>query len=945
MRELTKLFLFGAAGALLLVTGCKKSDTASKADFFHETSDLKADPNIEYGRLENGLAFAVMENATPSNTATLLMRFDTGSINEAADEQGLAHFLEHMAFNGSENIPEGEMIPRLEKFGLAFGPDTNASTGFFETIYQLELPEVNDDIINEGLFIMRETASNLLLAPEAIEKERGVILAEKRARTSPAFHASIAQLNFFMDGTLIPERLPIGTEDTIKTVTPEQFRAFYNGYYRPENAFIVMVGDMDTAYASNKISEYFGDWTTEGAGNKFHEINVLGPKPFSATYYSDPEIQTSVSINVMSAPDLRTDKKKNRKDFYIEALGNRILSRRLAAIAQTPDAAFISAGSSTSTTYDAVRISSVSLSSQPEKWAQALASGEQELRKALEFGFTKAELKEQIANTRQSLKVAVERSETRRTSGLARSILGNFGGDVVMTTAQFNRDFFEEYADTITPEQVHKAFKAYWSGSEDPQIYVSTSEIIENPEATIQQAFRDSQLVTVEANEASESVDFAYGDFGAPGKIKSQNSVADVDFVQVEFENGVRLNLKKTPYQKGILSVDVAYGKGELFLDDNGTPTRWLLGNALSMGGLKAHSADELRTIMAGKSVGVGHNMGSRQMFMNGGTTMEDLPEQLNLMLAYYLEPGFREEAKARYDKWISSFYPTLDSTPGGVASRDLERLIRSNNPRFGIPSEEALRGAKLASVSGWLANNKAGESIEIGVVGDIDIDTVIKEVGRTFGTLPKVKAQAPEAPSDKTRLEFAEPSERPTILNHAGEDNTALLRIYWPSPDGRDDMVVRRMNLLNSMFRLRLTEVLREELGTSYSPSSFVVSPRIYPDFGYLAASLEVSPEDIAKAEARIHTLAEEFKGGEIDDDLFKRAITPIRENVEESLESNAYWMNIIARSQTDPEIVERHRRRHDAYQDMKLEDVKVLGKSVFNRDKAVVYHIVPSP
>jgi len=205
-----------------------------------------------------------MANETPSNTATLLMRFDTGSINEADGQQGLAHFLEHMAFNGSTNIPEGEMIKRLEKFGLAFGADTNASTGFDETIYQLELPEVNDDILNETLMIMRETASNLTLDPEAIDRERGVILAEKRARISPAYNASIASLKFYLDGSPFPGRLPIGTEETIGSVTPENFRQFYNGFYRPEDTFIVLVGDFETDYAAGKIEEFFADWQAVG---------------------------------------------------------------------------------------------------------------------------------------------------------------------------------------------------------------------------------------------------------------------------------------------------------------------------------------------------------------------------------------------------------------------------------------------------------------------------------------------------------------------------------------------------------------------------------------------------------------------------------------------------------------------------------------------------------
>lgn len=940
--------LFCASGLIataMIVIGCEKAPSQGEYYFVHEATDMQPDSAIEYGRLKNGLRYAVMQNATPSNTASLLMRINTGSINESDDERGLAHFLEHMAFNGSKNIPEGEMIPRLEKYGLAFGPDTNASTGFFDTTYQLELPEVNDDIINEAMFIMRETASNLLLEEKSIDKERGVILSEKRARTSPAFHASIAQLNYFMSGTLIPERLPIGTEETIEAVTPEQFRSFYEGYYRPENTFIVLVGDMEPTYAANKITEYFGDWAGAGESKANYKINQTGARAASAEYYSDPEIQTSISLNVMSEPDLRNDTRKNRADFYVEALGNRILSRRLAAIAQTPDSPFISAGASSSSSFDVVRISSVSLSSQPEKWAEALASGEQELRKAYEYGFTQAELDEQIANSRQSLKVSEDRSETRRTPSLARGIMGNYTNEVVMTSPAFNRELFEGYADKITPDQVHDAFKAQWAGYLEPQIYLSTSLNIENPEDSIMQVLRESQAVGVEENIQTQKAEFAYTDFGVPGKVKSRKTVEDIDFEQVVFENGVRLNMKKTPYQKGTMSIDVAYGKGELFLPGDGQSIRWLLGNAMSLGGLKAHSADELRTIMAGKSVGAGHNMGTRQMFMNGGTIPDNLAEQMNLMMAYYLEPGFREEAKARYDKWVNSFYPTLDSTPGGVASRDLPRLIRNNNPRFGIPSEDIMRAASLEQVSSWLSETKKDEVVEIGVVGDIHYEQVIQEVARTFGTLPPVKDEAPVAPVDMTKLEIAKPTERPVILTHAGEDNTAMLRIYWPSPDGRDDMVVRRMNMLNAMFKLRLTEELREDLGTSYSPSSFISSPRTYPDFGYLAASLEVNPSDLPKAEARIHALAEEFRNGEMDADLFERAITPIRENIEETLENNGYWMGIIARSQTDPEIVERHRRRHDAYQNMTLEEVKALGKKVFDRQNAVIYHIVPSP
>ena len=164
-----------AAMSLLACSNPDQNDTSTSYDFAHESSDLQLDENVIYGKLSNGLRYAVRSNATPSKTASLLMRIDTGSLNETDDTRGIAHFLEHMAFNGSENVPECEMTKRLERFGLAFGADTNASTSFDETIYQLELPDVSEAMLNETLGLMRETAERLTLAPGAIERERGVI--------------------------------------------------------------------------------------------------------------------------------------------------------------------------------------------------------------------------------------------------------------------------------------------------------------------------------------------------------------------------------------------------------------------------------------------------------------------------------------------------------------------------------------------------------------------------------------------------------------------------------------------------------------------------------------------------------------------------------------------------------------------------------------------------
>ena len=936
-----KKSLYITVFAGIFISSC--ADAPKENYFPHHNSDLVVETAIEYGRLPNGLRYAVMSNETPSNTATLLMRFDTGSVNEEDGQEGLAHFLEHMAFNGSKNIPEGEMIKRLEKFGLAFGADTNASTSFDETIYQLELPEVNDEILDETLMIMRETASNLTLDPEAIDRERGVILAEKRARTSPAYHASIASLKFYLEGSPFPDRIPIGTEKSIQSVTPENFHDFYKGYYHPDETFIVLVGDFETDYAAGKIEEFFADWTVETAAKADVEVNPLGARGVEAEYYVDPEIQSSISLTVMGAPDLRKDTADNRRAGFIESLGNRILSRRLAKIARSGEAAFISASASSSSIYEVRGLSTLSMSMQPENWDKALAQGEQALRQAYEFGFTQAELDEQIANTRKGLEVAVQTSPTRRTSSLARQIMGSFSADQVMTEPAANLERFEKYADSITPEQVHTAFKSKWEGLESPQLYLSTSKVIENAEDVMMKALADSREVTVQPLESQSKADFAYTDFGTPGKIASRETIEDIEFEQIVFENNVRLNIKKTHYQKDVISIDVALGKGDLFFPEELPGFKWFAPNMLSLAGLEAHSADDIQTLMAGKSVGTSISFGTRRMYMSGATVPEDLDDQLNLMTAYATAPGYRAEAKTRYDNYIQSFYPTLDSTPGGVAAKEVERLIRSGDARFGYPEEEDLINIEMESLETWLEPDLTGKAIEIGVVGDVDVDMVIQEVARTFGALPKVDADIPSIKGKDVSLEFPTGSQRPVKLSHAGEAGTALLRTYWPAPDGRDVTTSRRVSMIAQLFKLRLTEVMREEEGASYSPSAFSYSPRIYPDYGYIGASLELDPKDIDRISAKVDEIAAEFRAGEFDEAILERAIKPVRERIETSLESNGYWMNVISEAQSDPERLDRHRSRHEAYQNMTIKELQSLAATLFDPKDAYRVQVLP--
>ena len=937
--------------AIVLLSACTvKAPTLPSVDdvpFAHMASDLPVDTAVIYGELPNGLRYAVRENDTPTKTATLLMRIDTGSINETEETRGLAHFLEHMAFNGSENIPEGEMTKRLERFGLAFGADTNASTSFNETTYQLELPDVSEEMLDETLGIMRETAERLLLEPEAIDKERGVIQAERRARSNPAFRAFLDQLDFYAGHTILTDRLPIGTEATIDSVTPEQFRDFYKRYYRPEKTFITLVGDMEPEFAIQKIEEFFGDWENPdgvGAGLTV-EIDSKAITTPRARVYFDPEIQTSVNLAVLKQAEEEVDTAANRKNALIEGLGNRILNRRLGKMARLEDSAFISAGAGQSNFFDVADVSSLTVNAQPENWEAALAQGEQALRQALEFGFTQAELDEQLANIENSLQVAVQTSPTRRTPRLARQIMGAFGNESVVTTPQTSLERFVANKSDITLAAVTKAFREGWAGlDEAPQLYMQGSNDLDDGEAKLEAAYAASKAVSVEARADEAKLTFGYADFGPAGKIASQSRIEDLDATLVVFENNVRLNMKKTDFEDNVVRLSARIGAGTLSAPTDVAPGfETYASNMLALSGLGKHKVDDIATIMAGKSVGVRRGLGRTTTTLSGSTTPDDLALQLKLMTAYAVDPGYRPEAQAQYDKYIKSWYPTLDSTPGGVASRDISRILRSGDKRWGIPEEKDLLDVDFDLIKNWMNENVQNGAIELTVVGDFEQDILIEAVAETFGALSERPAEPYRPDAALTALKFPAGSVNPVNLTHAGDKETARLYVYWPAPDASDSKLSRETQMLANLFELRLTEVLREDEGATYSPGVSRSGSRLYPDYGYIGAQIEVSPKRIDAMADKIREVAAEFQTGDIDPDVFERAIKPTLENLETTLESNSLWMSVLSQAQTDPEPIARFRTREKTYQNMTVDDLKPIANQVFKPANALEIQILP--
>lgn len=904
-------------------------------------SDLPADPDVRFGVLPNGMKYALHLNTTPRSGIAMRLAFDIGSLAESEDQRGLAHFLEHMAFNGSTNVPEGEMIRLLERKGLAFGADTNASTGFDSTSYQLDLPQNSPDLIDTGLMLLRETASELTIAPDAVERERGVILSERRARDNYGLRNLIGNLGFLYSGTLVPDRLPIGTEEVIRTAPAERLRAFYDAWYRPERATLVIVGDMNLDTMEAEIQRRFGDWQGRGEARPDPVAGALPlARPRDADLFVHPAIPETVTITWFKPWTLEPDTRALRRTRALESIGEAILERRLSRIALLPDAPFTAAGFNEGNNFDMANSIALTAQARDGEWTRALASVENEYRRARQHGFTEAEVAEQIAISRTAIRNEVAGVATRRSAALAARLLGSADGRSVVTTPAFRAALFEEIAPSITADSVTAAFRVLTDGTGAPLVRVTAKAEVAGGKTAVLAAFDNATQVAVLPPEARSEQAFAYTDFGTPGTVVADDRIDDLGIRRVRFANGVMLNIKRTDYEDERVRMLVRIDGGAL-LNTPDDPTRVVLATIVPLGGLEAHSADELRSILAGRTVSSGFGAGIDSFNLNAVTTPEDLLLQSQLSAAFLTHPGYRPEALDLFRRVVPQQYAAADATPAGVLGRDVGAILADNDPRLVQPPLERVLALDWPAYHAAVADSVGHGAIEIGMVGAVDEDAAIAAIAATFGALPERRAVFDPREDARVRRFATDRSTRTLI--HKGEADQAVVQTYWQARDDDDLSETIRLQLLGEVMGILLTDELRERLGQTYSPGAGVSLSSDYPGFGFVYASSNVAVADIPAVDAAIDGIATQLRDTPIPEDVMNRARNPFIERLTQSRRENSYWLPYVASATSDPALLERSRNAITELRAATAAELQMLAQRYLTPDRALKVRAVP--
>ena len=910
-----------------------------------ENSDIPADPKALFGALPNGFRYMILPNEEPPERLSVRLHIAAGSLDEAENQRGLAHFLEHMVFNGTKHFKDANaLIRQMQTRGIAFGAHVNAYTSFDETVYMLDIPDLKQDTLDLTFGIMRDFGDGALLSTEEIDAERGVILSEKRSRDSVSYRMMQQQFNALLPNSLIAKRFPIGIEEVIENAPRERFTEFYDRYYIPKNMTFVVVGNIDPAAMEKKIKETFSSMKNPAnPGEKPNLGLVTLPEGTVPHVFSDAELDsTEVSINLVRPYDKLPDTSANRIAKFPLEIANYIIGRRFGRLAKKEGSAISEGSASKFNLFNNLEIGSVSVTAADDNWEKAVPVLEQEFRRAIEHGFTEAELSEAKAKLLNAYEEAVKRKDSRKSETIATAIAGAVNDGTVYSTPEKSLEIASKALEEATPEKVQDEFVKFWDAP-GHHLVLSTKVEPEGATTALSAAWQESTGTPVDPPAAREVIPFGYTDFGKAGTVADTSTVEDLGVTQLTLSNNIRVNLKPTDFEKNRIHISARIGSGQLSQPKDSPMLDSFATAIFNAGGLGKHSNDELSEILAGRNVSSMLTIGEDAFGLSGSTTPADKLLQLQLMVAMLTDPGYRPEALWQFQKAIPVLFQNLDHTTAGP-SKKMNAWLHGEDSRFSLADQTTLSNYNIPQVQEWLTPQLKNGYMEITVVGDFTEETLLPDILNTFGTLPKRDLNPSKKDIFPRTVDFPDtPAEK--TFTYESKIPQAVATAIWKTDGLRGNIPeFRRLNVLSDIYRDRLREEIREKLGASYSPNAGASGSDALEKFGYLIGQAVGKPEDIDLLLKTMERIAADLAENGATQDELDRALKPTLSTLQKSLRDNSYWLStVLSQSQADPNRLDLARQRNEDYASINLEEINALAKKYFGSKNLLQVSILP--
>lgn len=944
----------GLLAGILLLGGCAAfaalAQEAPRALILKErwpqqASDLQTDPQTTFGGLPNGLRYILKTNQTPRDRVSMHLYIQSGSLAEENGEQGIAHFLEHMLFDGTTHFPPGEMVKYFQRIGMQFGPDANAHTGFGQTVFDILLPKGDAQSISEGLQVLSEFAQGALLLPDQVHKEKGVVLAEKRSGDSAEFRTFESTFAFELPGSLAARRLPIGREASINAFDARMLRRFYDAWYRPERMIVVMVGQFDQGAAKQMIEQRFGAMRPRAETRQLPDFGRFIHHGLKAFYHFEKESgATTVRIDTIEQRPTPADTKAYQQEVLLNELADWIVQRRLDKMVQARDSVLISAGVGSGDYLQQIRFAEITADCRPENWSCTLSGIEQELRKALDYGFTAPELERAKRFYHARLQREVNAMNTRDSKDISRDIMHSLKGWRVYQSAQQHMALLAPVIEAATLEQVHQAFVHAWSAAHRLILVTGNVDLSGKdlrPADQILSAYDESRAAPVQAQAADATPDFPYlPPPAAEGTIRERTSPDDLGIAQVQFANGVRLILKRTTFKENEVLAALSFGQGKSCepLDQPGLSH--LTEMVVNESGFGALDRLDLDNALAGRLADISLDVREDMFVVRGRSASSELPLLFQLLYTFVEDPGLRPEAMSMAMKRLEQKYRAFNHSVESLMQMRGETFLAGGDSRFGWPEWGQMRQRSLEQIRQWFGNQLKHAPLELVLVGDFQPQRAVELASRYFGSLDRRSGTG--ATDARPGPRFA--AGQSMRLSSDSAIEKGLVVTAYPTEDFWDIHRTRRLSVLGELFSERLRVYIREKLGAAYSPYAYQRGYRAYPGYGLLQALVMVDPAQTARIADAVKTIAAGMAAKGITQDELRRALDPTLARIKDLRQSNRYWLDsVMTGSSRHPEQLEWARTIESDYAAIRRTEMDALARKYLRDDKAAVVIIVP--
>jgi zinc protease len=911
----------------------------------HQTSDLAPDPEIVFGTLSNGVRYVLKENQTPKDRVSMHLYIQAGALMENEQEQGAAHFLEHMLFNGTTHFPPGEMVKYFQRIGMQFGPDANAHTGFDRTVYDVLLPKGNSDSLSEGLLVLRDYADGALLLPHEVEKERKVILSEMRSRDSANYRTLKAMFNFEMPDCLVSCRFPIGQRDALEKMDNQLLRSFYEAWYQPERLFVVIVGDFKSDDAKKLIAKHFGDLKAKSPARELPDFGNISHEGIKGFYHYENEIgATKISLQTLEKQVQSEDTREGQRQKLLRSLALQMMQKRLDQLLQRPECVMTSASVAGGFYLQQIKYTQLQATSKPEQWKESLAAIEQSLRSALEHGFVNAELQLAKDHLHSDLRRQIQQSDTRDSKALAREIIASLCAWHVIQSPTQAGDLLLPMIEEVTLESVNKAFSDLWSADHRLILVTGNADLTGQhlaPAVQIQNVYKTSLQTQVRAYSDQKIAKFPYLSIPtSSGAIDENILIDDLGIHRIVFANGIHLYLKPTNYKSNQVLAALSFGGGLASepVDQPGLATLTeAVVNESGFGGLDCISLEDA---LAGRLASAILHIREDMFVIKGEAVTSELPLLFQLLHAFIEDPGYRDDARHLVLKRLEQDHQSLVHSTDGVMQLFGHKFLAGGDSRFGMPALSDLQQRTLDQIKQWFGMQLKQAPLELSLVGDFNPEVVVSLAAQYLGTLPHrapgqltVKRPGPVFPNGKSLQ-----------LTAISNIQKAMVVVAFPTEDFWQIGRTRRLAVMADLFSERLRQRIRENLGAAYSPYAYNVSHRSYPGYGMTKIYIQIDPQQVSDILNEVRYIADQMTTQPPDPDEFRRVLDPTLTQIKDYRQTNTYWLNsVLTGASRHPEQLEWCRTFADDYAAITSMEITTMARRYIDNDKAATIIIAP--